>query len=110
MAEKGGSTDGGRGGVRNFIGLFLGTKVCFPRRPLNLINEVVMHCHDHETVLTGQKVPPMSAMISSYIKRNNQVDKLKCLQEDFPFGLQGNFPSQFFYFLSFHVLPEFTQT
>ena len=57
-------------------------------------------------------MPSMPAMISSYIKRNNQlkVDKLKGLQEDIPFGLQRNFPSPFFYFLSFHVLPEFTQT
>ena len=40
LAEKGGVTDGGRGGVREFhlAFFFLGTKVCFPRRPLNLIN------------------------------------------------------------------------
>ena len=57
-------------------------------------------------------MPSMPAMISSYIKRNNQlkVDKLKGVQEDFPFGLQRNFPSQFFHYLSFHILPEFTQT
>ena len=57
-------------------------------------------------------MPSMPAMISSYIKRNNQlkVDKLKGVQEDFPFGLQINFPSQFFHYLSFHILPEFTQT
>ena len=41
------------------------------------------------------------AMISSYILRNNQIGKLKGLQEDFPFGLQRNFPSQFFYFYPF---------
>ena len=66
-------------------------------------------------------MPSMPAMISSYIKRNKrnnqltiinllEVDKLKGVQEDFPFGLQRNFPSQFFHYLSFHILPEFTQT
>ena len=69
-----------------------------------------MHCHDHGTVLTGQKVPSIPAMISSYILKNNQVGKLKGLQEDFPFELQRNFPSQSFDFLSFHVLQEFAQT
>ena len=56
-------------------------------------------------------MPSMPAMISSYIKRNNQfkVDKLKGLQEDFPLGFIEIFQvssSTFYPFMFCQNLPR----
>ena len=69
-----------------------------------------MHCHDHGTVLTGQKVLSIPAMISSYILKNNQVGKLKGLQEDFHLGFREIFQvnsSTFYPFVFCQTLPRY---